>query len=69
MSLITTKNQQLLLDDYARAKSRQAIPAQLYQRYDVKRGLRNENGTGVLVGLTEIGEVYSYRQNFKISLG
>lgn len=32
----------------------------LYGRYNVKRGLRNEDGTGVLVGLTEIGEVHAY---------
>ncbi len=40
------------------AKSR--IDPALYERYNVKRGLRNNDGTGVLVGLTEIGEVYSY---------
>ncbi|HBP37763.1 MAG TPA: citrate synthase [Clostridiales bacterium] len=40
------------------AKSR--IDPSLYERYNVKRGLRNEDGTGVLVGLTEIGEVFSY---------
>lgn len=32
----------------------------LYQKYDVKRGLRNANGTGVLVGLTRIGDVVGY---------
>jgi len=32
----------------------------LYNKYNVKRGLRNSDGTGVLVGLTEIGEVMSY---------
>lgn len=32
----------------------------LYNRYNVKRGLRNEDGSGVLVGLTEIGEVHAY---------
>ena len=31
-----------------------------YDRYNVKRGLRNEDGTGVLVGLTEIGDVHAY---------
>ncbi len=36
------------------------IDPALYDRYSVKRGLRNEDGTGVLVGLTEIGEVFSY---------
>ena len=37
-----------------------AIPAENYTRYNVKRGLRNENGTDVLVGLTSIGEVSGY---------
>ena len=32
----------------------------LYTNYIVKRGLRNEDGTGVVVGLTEIGDVQSY---------
>lgn len=33
----------------------------LYSKHNVKRGLRNEDGTGVVVGLTEIGDVQSYR--------
>lgn len=36
------------------------IDPELYTRYNVKRGLRNSDGTGVLVGLTEIGDVHSY---------
>lgn len=32
----------------------------VYDRFNVKRGLRNEDGSGVLVGLTEIGEVHAY---------
>lgn len=36
------------------------IKAELYEKYDVKRGLRNANGTGVLVGLTSIGDVVGY---------
>lgn len=32
----------------------------VYDKYNVKRGLRNEDGSGVLVGLTEIGEVHAY---------
>lgn len=37
-----------------------AINPELYSKYDVKRGLRDADGKGVLVGLTEIGEVHSY---------
>lgn len=36
------------------------INTDFYTKYDVKKGLRNSNGTGVLVGLTEIGEVHGY---------
>ncbi len=36
------------------------IPPELYTKYNVKRGLRNADGTGVLVGLTSIGEVHGY---------
>ncbi|NNM66966.1 MAG: citrate/2-methylcitrate synthase [Spirochaetales bacterium] len=31
-----------------------------YEKYNVKRGLRNSDGSGVVVGLTEIGEVHGY---------
>ncbi len=36
------------------------IDPELYKRYNVKRGLRDLDGTGVLVGLTEIGDVRAY---------
>lgn len=37
-----------------------SIDPSLYLKYDVKRGLRDINGKGVLTGLTEIAEVRSY---------
>ena len=36
------------------------IDNELFPKFDVKRGLRNEDGTGVLVGLTKIGNVVGY---------
>ncbi|MDR2069071.1 MAG: citrate/2-methylcitrate synthase [Spirochaetaceae bacterium] len=36
------------------------IDSSLYSRFNVKRGLRNADGTGVLVGLTRIGDVHGY---------
>ncbi len=36
------------------------IESDLYEHFNVKRGLRNSDGTGVLVGLTSIGEVRGY---------
>ncbi|MDR1356217.1 MAG: citrate/2-methylcitrate synthase [Tannerellaceae bacterium] len=38
------------------------IDKDLFVRYDVKRGLRNEDGSGVLVGLTQIGNVVGYER-------
>ena len=39
-----------------------AVPTELYERYDVKRGLRNADGSGVLVGLTTISNVHGYNK-------
>ncbi|MCI2207512.1 MAG: citrate synthase [Atopobiaceae bacterium] len=36
------------------------VDPDLFERYDVKRGLRNADGTGVLVGLTRIADVHGY---------
>ncbi|HIS51579.1 MAG TPA: citrate synthase [Candidatus Onthomonas avicola] len=36
------------------------IPSELYHKYQVKRGLRNEDNTGVMAGLTRIGNVRGY---------
>ena len=36
------------------------IEPELYRQYNVKRGLRNADGSGVLVGLTSVGSVVGY---------
>ena len=38
------------------------IDNKLYSTYSVKKGLRNEDGTGVLVGLTKISDVVGYNK-------
>lgn len=38
------------------------IEKDLFEKYNVKRGLRNPDGTGVLVGLTNIGDVVGYEK-------
>ena len=38
-----------------------SIDLNLYSEYDVKRGLRDANGKGVLTGLTEISDVVSHK--------
>jgi len=52
-------------DDFFRkhaayAANLQEISADALAKYGAKRGLRNDDGTGVVVGLTEIGDVHGY---------
>ncbi|MCM1322048.1 MAG: citrate/2-methylcitrate synthase [Bacteroides sp.] len=42
------------------AENNDPIDPCLYQRYDVRRGLRYADGRGVLIGLTQIGDVVGY---------
>lgn len=39
------------------------IDKELFTRFNVKRGLRNQDGSGVLVGLTNIGDVVGYEKD------
>lgn len=43
-----------------KAEKSSYIEPELFNKYKVKRGLRDSDGTGVLVGLTEIGEVHAF---------
>jgi citrate synthase len=43
-------------------KTTSKIDNDLFTKYNVKRGLRNEDGSGVLVGLTQIGNVVGYER-------
>lgn len=47
---------------FKRSQTLNKIDNQLYKKYDVKNGLRNEDGTGVLVGLTKISDVVGYKK-------
>ena len=38
------------------------VPAEVYKELDVKRGLRNSDGSGVLVGLTTVSTVHGYNK-------
>jgi len=38
------------------------IDNELFETFDVKRGLRNKDGTGVLAGLTNVGDVVGYKK-------
>jgi citrate synthase len=55
------ENEQAFLVEHAMiAKKASRIDVSLHDHYNTKRGLRNEDGTGVLVGLTAIGSVRGY---------
>ncbi len=55
------KEEQKLIDELYEVCLKVAkINPDLYVEYDVKRGLRDMNGKGVLTGLTEISDVVSY---------
>ena len=38
----------------------QPFSKELFKQYSVKRGLRNDDGTGVMAGLTSVGAVLGY---------
>lgn len=54
------KNQELFKKLCQLSKDVYSIDSELYSKYSVKRGLRNSNGSGVLVGLTKVGDVHGY---------
>ena len=44
-------------------KDNSSIEPKLYEKYHVKRGLRNSDGTGVVAGITNICNVHGYLMN------
>jgi citrate synthase len=55
-----TDNYFAKLEESVRASCQ--IENELFEEFEVKRGLRNKDGTGVLVGLTNIGDVVGYKK-------
>ena len=49
-----------LIEKAQKVRKADYIDPALYRKYGVKRGLRNDDGMGVLVGLTTIGNVHGY---------
>jgi len=54
-----TENSSVIMNLANKCKTHTINP-ELYGRYEVKRGLRDVNGKGVLAGLTEIGDIKAY---------
>ena len=49
-------------------EERNTIDPKLYPQHNIKRGLRNENGTGVLVGITRVGSVIGYHKENDVKI-
>ena len=54
-------NKDKLVDLSKKIKIENTIDKNLYDKFSIKRGLRNQNGTGVLVGVTKVGDVCGYK--------
>lgn len=48
---------------YGKSQNYTNIPSAWYKKYGVKRGLRNEDNTGVLIGLTRVADVVGYQRD------
>lgn len=58
--LTDSKTKRLIKELSIKAEKSTIIDSSFYERFDVKRGLRDVSGLGVVAGLTEISEILSY---------
>ena len=59
---MATKDEYMIYKLSESIKTTCRIDNELFKTYNVKRGLRNEDHSGVLVGLTKIGDVVGYER-------
>ena len=57
---MATETDERAFELYDRFATVNAVDPSFYERFDVKRGLRNNDGTGVLAGVTNISNVHGY---------
>jgi len=55
-----SENHELFDSLLAGSREHYSIPAEAFTNYNVKRGLRNPDGTGVMAGITKIGNAHGY---------
>lgn len=53
-------NEEVLQTYVHRIKNSVSISPEIFDKWNIKRGLRNSDGTGVVVGVTAIGDVHGY---------
>ena len=65
MSNVRFNDDSILARYFGRSSNYTDIPNQLFSEYNVKKGLRNDDGTGVRIGLTRISDVVGYTNDEK----
>ena len=58
-----TEEERIKLENKFQAEAEELynpFPKETFKKYGVKRGLRNDDGTGVMAGLTSVGQVMGY---------
>ncbi len=60
------KKKELLLNDYAcLCKEADHLEPEMFDKYEVQRGLRDKNGNGVVTGLTNISRIDAFKMESK----
>lgn len=60
ITALDSKSKAFLQDICNQYGPQHTVPPEKYEKYNVKRGLRNNDGTGVMAGITQIGNVKGY---------
>ena len=56
------KKNELLLNEYAQlCREADHLEPEMFDKYEVQRGLRDKNGNGVVTGLTNISHIESFK--------
>ncbi|MBE5996125.1 MAG: citrate synthase [Lachnospiraceae bacterium] len=63
MSRSTFDDDNILARFFGKSSNYTNIPNNLFKEYNVKKGLRNEDGTGVRIGLTRVADVVGYEKD------
>ena len=62
MSRTTFDDDNILARFFGKSSNYTDIPNRLFSEFNVKKGLRNEDGTGVRIGLTRVSDVVGYNK-------
>ena len=56
------KKKEMLLNDYAvLCRNADRLEPEMFDKYEVQRGLRDKNGNGVVTGLTNVSKIQAFQ--------